>query len=158
MKKVFSVLSLLVLVFSLMAVPMVGSGDNPGQAANPDEIEGCTIRANFSIRVGDVDENFHSGQVVTARWLEDNTRLSGDAWGLICMLSTVHHITNWIFYIIMIVVMVMILAGAFMFLTSSGDTDKTKKATKTITFAVIGMVVALLARAIPAAVRFMTGL
>lgn len=155
MKKVFSVLSLLALVFSLFAVPLVGQAqDDATRPCAPDEIECCDTRVGFVVEVAGDRYEVQAGQGIRPTTFPQ----SPGVWGIVCMLATIHHITNWIFYIIMVVVMVMILAGAFMFLTSSGDTTKTGKATKTITFAVIGMVVALLARAIPAAVRFITGL
>ncbi len=111
-----------------------------------EEPTGCTIRARFTIG----DNEFEPGQRIDSEEYDD--------WGLICFIATVHYVTNWIFYLIMIVVMVMILYGAFTFLTSSGDPTKTSKATKTITFAVIGLIIALLARAVPSAVRYITGI
>ncbi len=111
-----------------------------------DEPTGCTLRASFSIG----EDNFVSGDRIEAGDYED--------WGLICMVGTIHYVINWIFYLLLIAVMVMVLYGAFIFLTSSGDPTKTSKATKTITFAVIGMIIALLARAVPAAVIYITGL
>ncbi len=149
MKKFLIVLSALALAFSFSFLPYVAevaaTGDErPG--VSPGEVTaGCTVRVAFSIG----DESFEAGQEIPGDW---------DDWGLICMIGTVHYITNWIFYIIMIVVMIMVLYGAFTFLTSAGDPGKTGKATKVITFAVIGMVIALLARAVPQAVKFITGL
>jgi hypothetical protein len=154
MKNIYIALSALILMLAITIFPMIvaadweGEGGDAGsaQGVSPSDItDGCRIRVKFSIG----EESFAPGQEIPG------TR---DDWGLICMIGTIHYITNWVFYIIMIVVMIMVLYGAFTFLTSSGDPSKTGKATNVITFAVIGMIIALLARAIPQAVKYITGM
>ena len=156
MNTIFKILSLAVLILTVSFAPLVsfaggwdpvtdGTGDSYEGVSPGDVTAGCKIRVKFTIG----DETFSPGQQI------EGTR---DDWGLICMIGTVHYITNWIFYLIMIVVMVMVLYGAFTFLTSSGDPTKTGKATKVITYAVIGMIIALLARAVPQAVKYITGM
>jgi len=54
-------------------------------------------------------------------------------------------IVRWFYTIIFIVAVFMILLSAFYFVTSGGDPDKSKKARQTLLFAVVGIVVALLA-------------
>lgn len=139
-KKILSLLLLSFFLFGGLAASAQETNLLPGE-----EPAGCTIRAKFTIG----DEEFNQGDQISS------TR---EDWGIICTIATVQYITNWIFYLLIIAVMVMILYGAFIFLTSSGNPEKTSKATKTITFAVIGMVVALLARAVPSAVRYITGI
>ncbi len=156
MKKIFIVLSALALTLIISVFPAIGEADwedtgetgsgSSAEGVSPGDVTaGCRIRVKFSIG----EESFTPGQEIPG------TR---DDWGLVCMIGTVHYITNWIFYLIMIVVMIMVLYGAFTFLTSSGDPTKTGKATKVITFAVIGMIIALLARAVPQAVKYITGM
>jgi magnesium-transporting ATPase (P-type) len=140
MKKILFLSLLLIGLFASLLVSAEGTSLIPGE-----EPVGCVIRASFSI--GDTD--FSPGEEISGE---------NSDWGLICLIGMVHYVTNWIFYILMIVVMVMVLYGAFTFLTSSGDPTKTQKATKIITFAVIGMIVALLSRAIPATVKYITGM
>ncbi len=138
-KKILSLLLLPIFLFGLFA-SAEETNLLPGE-----EPTGCTIRAKFTIG----EEEFNRGDQISS------TR---EDWGIVCTIATVHYVTNWIFYLLMIAVMIMILYGAFVFLTSSGDPGKTSKATKTITFAVIGMIIALLARAVPSAVRYITGI
>jgi hypothetical protein len=141
-KKAILLAAIAIFMFSGFMV----SAENSTNLLAGEEPTGCTIRARFSIG----DNEFEPGQRIEAEEYDD--------WGLICLIATVHYVTNWIFYLIMIIVMVMVLYGAFIFLTSSGDPTKTARATKTITFAVIGLIVALLARAVPSAVRYITGI
>jgi len=146
MKKLFAIFSALVLVFSLAAAPAMAQTLDPEMMA-----EGCEIRASFNVG----EENFKAGDVISGDPEDENYH---EGWSVICMLATVYYVTNWVFYIILIAVMIMILYAAFLFLTSSGSPEKAGKATKVITYAIIGMVIGLLARAIPAAVRYFVGM
>lgn len=148
MKKVLVIFSILALGLTAIAAPLTTGANNldPGVPG-----EGCTIRASFSIGA----DTFTPGDVISA---DPNNNDYQEGWSVICMLDTVYYVTNWIFYIILTVVMIMILYAAFLFLTSSGSPEKAGKATKIITYAIIGMVIGLLARAIPAAVRYIVGM
>lgn len=66
-----------------------------------------------------------------------------------CIVSTLLWVTNWIFMIIMIVVVMLILVGAFTLITASGSEEGVKKGRTYIVFAMIGVAVALLAKALP---------
>lgn len=151
MKKVFAILSALALILTL-AVPLVGGAQvSPGSSP-----EGCTLR--MDMRFNDADGNsidLDRGTTVGPNAEDD---YNSDDWAIVCMLHTVHYVTNWIFYIIIIAVGIMILYAGFMYLTAGGDADKPKTANKIIVYAIIGLVLALLARAIPAAVRYIVGM
>lgn len=152
MKKLFAIFSIISLALMMGAAPLLTEALDPGAPE-----EGCTLRANFSIG----DDSFVAGQVISSTPLDPQGNADPnyeEGWSVICMLDTVYYATNWIFYIILIVVMIMILYAAFLFLTSSGSPEKAGKATKIITYAIIGMVIGLLARAIPAAVRYIVGI
>ncbi len=58
-------------------------------------------------------------------------------------------IVSWMFFILSALCTIMILWGAFLYLTAGDDTEKVHTATKTITYAAIGILVALLAKALP---------
>ncbi len=64
------------------------------------------------------------------------------------------NVTNLLLYIVGIVAVIMMIIGGFLYITSSGDPSRTKSAKDTILYAVIGIVVALLAYAI---VNFVIG-
>ncbi len=58
-------------------------------------------------------------------------------------------IANWLFDLLIVLTVVYVIIAAYKYLTSSGDPNKVSSATKTITFAAIAIVVALLAKAFP---------
>lgn len=131
----------------ILLVPILALGSRDNRSILPEgEYTGCTLRANF--RLG--EESYHRGDEISSDTHED--------WGIICMVGAVHHVVNWVFYLLVVIVTIMVLYGALTFMTSAGDPSKTTRATRIITFAVVGMIVALLARIIPAAVIFITGL
>ncbi len=53
------------------------------------------------------------------------------------------------FWVLIAISTIMILVSAYMYVTAGGDPEKVGKATKTITYSAVGVVVALLARAFP---------
>lgn len=58
-------------------------------------------------------------------------------------------IFNSTFFILMSISIIMILWAAFTYMRAEDDADKVSRATKTITYAVVGIAVALLAKAAP---------
>jgi len=74
-------------------------------------------------------------------------------WGAICLLNTIHRITDLIFLILMAIAVIMVLVGAIMFMTAAGSETQTKMARNILTYAVVGIIIALLARVIPAIVK-----
>jgi len=58
-------------------------------------------------------------------------------------------IFNAIFYVLMFVSILMILWAAFTYMRAEDDSERVTRATKTITYAVVGIAVALCARAAP---------
>jgi heme/copper-type cytochrome/quinol oxidase subunit 2 len=53
------------------------------------------------------------------------------------------------FWIVIIVSVIMVLYAAFVYVTAADDTEKTSKARRTLTYAAVGIAVALLATALP---------
>ncbi len=66
-------------------------------------------------------------------------------------------IFDWAFYILMIVSIFYVLWAAFTYMRAQDDSDKVTKATKTITYAVVGIIVALIAKAVPGVIGSMFG-
>jgi hypothetical protein len=79
-------------------------------------------------------------------------------YGMCCMVNTIYSITDWIFYILMAFVGIMIVIGAFMIITAAGAPEKVTSGRNYILYAVIGMVVAFFARAIPSMVKALVGM
>ncbi len=74
-------------------------------------------------------------------------------WWMFCLIDKVYTVTNWIFVILLSVAGLMIIYGGFLLVTSGGDAQKTVKSRNIIIFAIVGVVVAFLSRAVPEAVK-----
>ncbi len=78
-------------------------------------------------------------------------------WGMVCLFHTLYRITDWIFVILVILVALFVIIGAFMFVTSAGDPEKTKSGRLYIMWAAIGLLIAFLAKAVPGVVKLVSG-
>ena len=132
MRKIISVLVLL----SLLVLPMLASA----QIATPDT---CTLTRDLT----DIDPA-----------CTDDTDVPIEDYGMCCLVNTIYSITDWIFYILMAFVGIMIVMGAFMIITAAGAPEKVTGGRNYILYAVIGMVVAFFARAIPSMVKALVGM
>ncbi len=63
--------------------------------------------------------------------------------GLLCT------IINWLFYLMIILAIIFVFVAAFKYLTAAGDPEKVKSAGSTLLYAVIAVVIALVAKGIP---------
>ncbi|GAH21146.1 unnamed protein product, partial [marine sediment metagenome] len=70
-----------------------------------------------------------------------------------CVLDTIYTVTDWIFAGVVALVVIFVLIGAFNLLTAAGSPEKVKSGRDFIIYASIGMIVAILAKAIPAIVK-----
>jgi hypothetical protein len=70
-------------------------------------------------------------------------------WGTLCLINAVAKITNWVTYIALAVVAVMVIIGALNITTAAGSPEKVTTGRNYILFAVVGLVIAILSRAIP---------
>lgn len=62
-----------------------------------------------------------------------------------------------LFYVLMFVAVIYILLAAFNYLTAAGDVEKVEKAQKMLLYAVIAIVIGVLARSVPFIVKFFVG-
>jgi predicted secreted protein len=67
--------------------------------------------------------------------------------------TILNSIVSILFYVLMFAAIIMILIGAFNFLTAGGDQEKVGKARSAIVYAVIAIVIAVLARSVPFIIR-----
>lgn len=84
--------------------------------------------------------------------------VSVDDHGMCCTISAVYRVTDWIFYFIMAIVGVMIVIGAFTIVTAGGSPEKVTAGRNYILYAVIGLIVAFFARAIPNIAKMVVGM
>ena len=71
------------------------------------------------------------------------------------VLAIIDTITMWLFSIVMALALVFLLISAFYFLTSGGDPGKVSTARSALTYALIGVAVALIARGLIFVVRIL---
>lgn len=71
--------------------------------------------------------------------------------------DTLNRIIDWLYYILLFLAAVMIVIAGYFFVTSSGDPEMVKKAKNLVIYAIIGIVVAFVARGIVTIVTKMVG-
>ena len=137
MKKILSALVLIGFLTVLLAPVVVSAQVEPG------EVTKCTLTHDFSA------------------WTKISCPSSGDCpfsstdydCPMCCLLDTIYTVTDWIFAGVVALVVIFVLIGAFNLLTAAGSPEKVKSGRDFIIYASIGMIVAILAKAIPAIVK-----
>ena len=143
MKKILTTLVLGSLFLGLVTPIFVSAQGAP--------MEGCTIHRAFEIEGGisGGGEEFLKGDVVNSS-VTDN-------WGMVCVFNTIYTVTDYIFYILVTMMTIMIILGGFYYLTAAGNPEKASKGKSIIVYAIVGFVIALLAKMLPAIVKFFMG-
>ena len=148
----------------------------PAHAQGP--TEGCTLVRDVSVNIhvpGD-DNNIRivheDSRVVSATTSNDLVKITDEVggpkkptkvadgqlsklsekWATICIVNTVNSIVDWIFILLLVVSVGLIAVAGFMFMTAGADAEKQKTAGGMIRAAIIGIVIAILARVVPALV------
>lgn len=67
------------------------------------------------------------------------------------------NITNWLFYFLIILAVIFIIVAAFKYLTAAGEPDKVKEASHMLLYAVIAIIVGIVAKAVPGLVGSFMG-
>jgi len=83
---------------------------------------------------------------VSVAYAQTQTSASGAVGQFVALFC---RIAGWMFTLLMILSVVMILVAAFHYLTSEGDAEKVRKATHTITYAAVAILVALISFTFP---------
>ena len=71
--------------------------------------------------------------------------------------ALIENITNWIYWIAIVVAPLMIVIGAILFMTSAGDPTKVQRAKKLIFWTVIGFAIILFSRGLIALIKTILG-
>jgi len=122
-------------------------------AAPPSEITSCKLRHDLT-GVDWSNKGFVCPSVGTSCAFDDDTYTCGSC----CILDTIYTITDWVFIIVISIAAIMVIIGAFNIITAGGNTEKVTTGRNYIIFAIAGLIVALLAKAIPAIARNMLGM
>ena len=158
MKKILSIFAAVSLL-AVLVLPAVSLGaDVP---AGGEITEGC-IMSNDVTSVGcpasglpcNPDIAAAGGTVTAGCNLAGLSPAKLNLVGVCCMLNTVYTVTNWVFYIMTLIAVLMIVFGGFTYITATGDPAKAGKGKTILTYAIIGLAIALIAKLIPSLVRF----
>ena len=79
------------------------------------------------------------------------------SWGMICLLNTIYNVTDWIFVFLVAIVSFFIIWGGVDIVMSGGSDEKLTGGRKKITYAAVGLGVAILAKVVPSVVKLMIG-
>ena len=69
------------------------------------------------------------------------------------VLATLDNLTNWLFSILLIIAAIAIIVAGYFFVTAAGDPDKTKTARNFVLYALIGVLVGVVAKGLVVLVR-----
>jgi hypothetical protein len=152
MKKILSTLALISFLIFLAAPAIVSAQtEGPSDCCKMKRvltIEGVTCPAGSIVgpKTGDACPSI--GPAVSC---------GSGYWGAYCLINTLYNITDWVFVILIALAGLFVIIGAFTFVTSSGDPEKTKKGRDYILYAAVGLAVAFLAKAVPGLVKLISG-
>lgn len=140
MNKLRKILATLILLGAFL-VPAVGLAEG-GCTISQDRVsqfqdEGLACTSNCNFTTSTTSANFDCGTC--------------------CLLNTIYNVVDLAFLIIMAISVLAIIWGAVLFLKSGGSQEDVDNAKKTIMFAAIGIIVALLAKAVPSIVLSVVG-
>ena len=136
MKKLIPSLAIMGLL-GVMLVPMMASA----------QAGGCNIRHAFT--VGGTAGNT---VVCTVGHCTFGTISADDApqgCSQCCVLDVVYTVTDWVFFIVLGLAIIFIIVAAINFITAGGSPEKAATARQMLIYAAIGIIVALLAKALP---------
>ena len=77
--------------------------------------------------------------------------------GACCLLDTVYKVAYWIFYIVIFCAFIFIILGAFNIITAGGSPEKVQSGRNYIVYAVVCIIIALLAWELPNIVKAIVG-
>ena len=147
MKKLLIAL-VLVSFLGLMITPVVALA-----AAPPAEVTKCKMRHDLT-----GSSWTDAGFTCPAKGSDCEFTSPTNTCGSCCVLDTIYTVTDWIFIIVIAISAIMIIMGAFNIITAGGTPEKVSTGRSYIIYAIVGLIVALLAKAIPAIARSILGM
>ena len=117
----------------------------PLSALAQEQLEGCTLRHDISWE----GKNISKDATVKSP--------TYDEWGVICLLDAIYTVTDWIFLGLIAITGGFIIWGGITIATAAGSSDKINQGRNYIVWAMAGLAVALLSKAIPGIVTGLIG-
>ena len=129
----------------------------PIQAEAQSPMQGCVIVRD--IQIGEAGEegsiSVNQGDRIGPGEDYEDTDDPIEGWAFLCMVNIVNRAAQLLFYSMMAVVILLVIYGGFLILTARANEDKVTKGKQFITYAIIGVAVAIFAWAVPALVGYM---
>jgi hypothetical protein len=142
MKKILAISILSVFAIGII-MPAIVAGVNVEPPFTPST--NCTMRHSVNIA-----ECPLKGQSITSGGTEGKE--------ICCLVDSIYTITDWVFYILLTLVVIMFVWGGAYYVTAAGDAEKAGKGKDIIVLAIIGIIIALLAKLAPGIIKFIIGL
>jgi len=143
---------LLVLVsisfLGLMVAPIMVLAQVP-----PAEVTGCKMRHDLTGTDWEKRGFICAGEELPCEFTDTDYTC-----GTCCLLDTIYTVTDWIFIGVAVIAMIFVLLGAYNIVTAGGVPEKVAIGKNYILYAVIGFILALIARAIPSIARSILGM
>jgi len=156
MKKIILILASLSLLAVIFSPLLVAAGKAPDccKLSRNIELDEVTYKSGFFVGEINCDGKITADCPTTG---STTANCAVKTWGLLCLLNATYNITDWIFTFAMAFVGVMVILGAFTLVTAAGSPEKLKKGEDYILYAAIGMLAALLSKAVPSIVKSFLG-
>ncbi len=138
MKKIFSALVLLsILVF--LSLPVVTTAQIPPET--------CRMKRTIVLKEFTCNE----GELISLEGV-------GSEKAICCLLQVVYNVTDWIFVFLVALATVFVILGAIFLLTAAGSPERIASGRNYIIYAMIGLALGFVAKAVPAIVKLITGI
>lgn len=142
MKKTFAVL-FLISFLAVLVMPMIASAQVS---------DCCKLRKTIKFEGNTYTSGTCYGETTICTISECTSSTVDEKWGILCILNTIYRVADLAFAILVAFSILMILLSAFTFMTAAGTPIKVEQARNYVLYAIVGLVVAFLARAIPSIV------
>ncbi len=136
MRKIFFFLLLLFLFF--------GTIKQVGALKYSKAVESCELKYNFT----NVDSNCARGNKVVSPTAPAGSGVKTIKWGVCCLLNSLYKTSDTMALVIMPIALLVFLYAAFQFMTSGGDANKLEEVKRLILYALIGVIIIVLAKSI----------
>jgi hypothetical protein len=140
MKKILAILVLLSAVLVMVA---------PAAVVAQEELpKSCTIKRDTGI----------DGCPLVGETSTYDTKYKTVTGAICCLMSSIYYVTDWVFTILVIMSVFIGIMGGFTMVTAGGNPENVTKGRNYMMYAVIGVGIAFIAKAIPSIAKAMMGI
>jgi hypothetical protein len=141
-------------ILSVLISASIVAGAVAPMAALAQPAESCTLKHDG---LTDIDPVCVNGREVCDVGGPCPSNGETTSWGMCCILDAVYTVTDWIFIGLVAIVSVLTIWGGVTISTAGGSEEKITKGRNYILFAMVGLAVALLSKAVPSVVKALIG-